>query len=241
MEVIQVADPEEAGRCAADLIDDFEPRVLGVATGATPQLLYRQLVTRRCLTRSTILCLLDEYIGLPADHPQRYRHAIEEQLGDPLGLEVIAPDVDATDVQVACDDYEARVDAMGGVDVQILGIGRNGHIAFNEPGTCFDRFTHVAELSAATRADNARFFNSATEVPRYAITQGIGTIRRAKRIVVIATGDSKARAVAAMLDGPISIDLPASALRDHRDVVVIADAAALAMRAQRETRSCGTA
>ena len=230
MQVIDVADPAEAAELAADLIDDYSPRVLGVATGATPGPLYRVLVDRHRLAADTTVCLLDEYIGLPVGHRQRYRQVIAGQLATPLGLSVVAPDVDALDISSACGSYETALADLGGVDLQILGIGRNGHIGFNEPGTSFDSVTHVVELMSTTRVDNARFFDGLGRVPTHAITQGLATIRRAKRIVLIAVGDAKASAVAAMLEGSISPANPASALRDHADMVVIADRKALTQR-----------
>lgn len=230
MQIIEVGDPTEAAACAADLIEHHAPHVLGAATGATPEPLYRLLVARQLVAPTTTVCLLDDYIGLPPGHPQQYRHVIERQLVNPLGLTMIAPDVDAADPIMACRQYEDVLAELGGVDLQILGIGRNGHIGFNEPGTPFDTVTHVVELAATTRADNARFFDGPIEVPTHAITQGIASIRRAKRIVLIAIGLAKSTAVATLLDGPVSAATPASALRDHDDLTVIADREALARR-----------
>lgn len=241
MQVIEVADPAAAADLAADLIDEYSPRVLGVATGATPSPLYRVLVDRHRLAADTTVCLLDEYIGLPVGHGQRYRQIIARQLATPLGLTVVAPDVDALDLSAACGSYETALADLGGVDLQILGIGRNGHIGFNEPGTSFDSVTHVVELTSTTRADNARFFDGAASVPRHAITQGIATIRRAKRIVLIAVGDAKASAVAAMIEGSISPANPASALRDHADVVLVADREALTQRTTHRHTHSGAA
>jgi len=241
VQIIEVADPAEAAAFAADLIEEHAPRVLGAATGATPEPLYRLLVARQRLAPTTTVCLLDEYIGLPVGHRQRYRHVIEAQLVNPLGLTVVAPDVDAIDPTAACRRYEDALVELGGIDLQILGIGRNGHIGFNEPGTSFDTVTHVVELAATTRADNARCFDGLSGVPTHAITQGIANIRRAKRIVLIAFGRRKANAVSAMLGGPVSTASPASALRDHRDLVVIADREALTQRNIIQSHSFGTA
>lgn len=228
MQIIEVAHSIDAATRAADLIQECSPRVVGAATGATPEPLYRLLTTRHCLPTATTVCLLDEYIGLPVGHGARFREVIQHQLVTPLGLNIVAPDVDAIDSSAACRSYEAALEEVGGVDVQILGIGRNGHIAFNEPGTSFDMVTHVVELTPTTRRDNARFFGGMDGVPTHAITQGIATIRRAKRIVLIAIGNAKANAVAAMLAGSVSTSNPASALRDHSDIVVLADREALA-------------
>lgn len=240
MRLIEVRNPDEAKTVAADLIQTYRPRVFGAATGATPELLYRELVDRRALDPSTTVCLLDEYIGLSTNHPQRYRHVIERQLATALGLSVVSPDVDADDLARACCAYDTMLDEVGGIDVQILGIGRNGHIAFNEPGTLFETATHVVELAATTRADNARFFVTDERPPTHAITQGIASIRRARHVILIATGRAKADAVAAMLDGPISTSVPATALRDHANVVVIADCEALAARAVTNHQRCVT-
>jgi glucosamine-6-phosphate deaminase len=174
--------------------------------------------------------LLDEYIGLPIDDARRYRHVITSQLADPLGIpptSVLGPDVDDPDLDGAARRYEQTLEAIGGVDLQICGIGRNGHLAFNEPGARFDSVTRVVTLSESTRRDNARFFLDVNEVPERAITQGMSTIGMAHCVVLIATGPSKAAALAATLEGPITPEVPASVLRLHDDVIVVADAPAL--------------
>jgi len=230
VEVIEVDDEGAAAATAADVIAHARPDVLGVATGSSPAGTYGRLVERRDLAPPTVLCLLDEYVGLPPDHPRRYRREILAALGAPLGLAVVAPDVDDPDPDAAAARYDATIARLGGVDLQVLGVGRNGHIGFNEPGTPFDAPSHVVELSDATRRDNARFFGSTQEVPARAITQGIGTILRARRIVLIATGPGKADAVRAAIDGPVTPDVPVTALRGHPSVTVVADRAALGGR-----------
>jgi glucosamine-6-phosphate deaminase len=239
VEVIPGGDREDVGRRVADLIEAAAPRVLGVATGSTPERVYAELVRRGSLTEGPTLCLLDEYVGLPVDHPCRYVRTIGTQLAVPLDLTVLSPDVDTPDLVAACREYEARIAGHGGVDVQILGIGRNGHVGFNEPGTAFDSCTRVVELSETTRRDNARFFPPHEQVPARAVTQGVATILAARRIILIATGASKADALAAMLDGPVCTSVPASALRLHDDVVVVADGAALARRDRSRPRTRG--
>jgi glucosamine-6-phosphate deaminase len=230
MRVIECATPAEVAVVAAHHVIESAPRVLGVATGATPVDTYRELVGRGGLEQATTLALLDEYIGLPADHPQRYRSVIRRQLLAPLGLPddaLLGPDVDAADLDAAAIAYEQRLVAVGGVDLQVLGIGRNGHIGFNEPGTPFDSHTRVTELTASTRADNARFFDSADEVPTRVVTQGIATVLGARALLLLAVGAAKAPAIAAMIDGPRTTDVPASALVDHPRLTIVADRAAL--------------
>jgi glucosamine-6-phosphate deaminase len=229
--VIAAADGVEIGRVTASLVADNDPAVIGVATGSSPITTYLELVRRRSLRDDVQLCLLDEYIGLPVGHPRRYRSVVTEQLARPLGLgddHLHGPDVDAPDLVAATRRYEEDLSRLGGVDVQILGIGRNGHIGFNEPGTPFDSRTHVGVLTETTRHDNARFFADLDHVPHRVITQGLGTIAAARRIVLIASGPAKCDAITALLSGPATTDLPASALLDHPDVTIIGDQAALA-------------
>lgn len=230
MRIIECATPAEVAVVAAHHVIESAPRVLGVATGSTPVDTYRELVARGGLGRSTVLALLDEYIGLAPGHPQRYRDVIRRQLLEPLGLPDVAllgPDVDGADLDAAAHAYERSLAAAGGVDLQVLGIGRNGHIGFNEPGTSFASRTRVAELSEATRADNAHFFAAADEVPYRVVTQGIATVLGAHALLLLAVGAAKAPAMAAMLDGPRTTDVPASALVDHPRLTVVADRAAL--------------
>lgn len=230
MRVVVADSIDSAGRHVADLVGERAPAVLGVATGSSPLPAYAEIVARRLVRPTTHLCLLDEYVGLPDDHPQRYRTVIRNVLAEPLGItadRVHAPDVDASDLDVAADRYEQLITDLGGVDLQILGIGRNGHIGFNEPGTSFESTTHVAELDATTRADNARFFDNPDAVPHVVITQGLATIRRARAIVLIAIGAAKRQVMREVLTGSISVDLPATCLRDHPDLTVIGDRDAL--------------
>jgi glucosamine-6-phosphate deaminase len=229
---VEVLDEAEAGRVVADLVERLRPTTLGVATGSSPRSTYAELARRSPLPSINALCLLDEYVGLPPDDPHRFRSEIIERVAAPLGLDaarVFGPDVDAADLEQACRDYEALLTDLGGIDVQLLGIGRNGHIGFNEPGTSGDARTHISALSPETRADNARFFDDPAAVPHRAITQGPATIADARHIVLIAVGRTKAEAIAALTAGPASPDLPARVLCNHRDVVVVADAAALSL------------
>lgn len=214
----------------ASLVADHSPSVLGVATGSSPMPAYAAMAEGRMVASSTHLCLLDEYVGLPPDHRQRYRNVIARAVAEPLGIppsQVHAPDVDQHDLDAAAADYERELDQLGGVDVQLLGIGRNGHIGFNEPGTPFDSLTHLTPLDTSTRDDNARFFAQPGEVPLAAITQGLATIRRSRSIVLIATGPAKRPVMGHLLSGRVSLDLPASCLHQHPDVTIVGDRDAL--------------
>jgi len=206
-------------------------RVLGVAAGTTPVEAYTRLVARRPPVDGLHVVMLDEYAGLGEDHPASFRRQIRTVLTDPLGLppqrlhslDGLDPDPDA-----ACRRFESTLAGLGGVDLQLLGIGRNGHIAFNEPGSALDSRTRPVTLTASTRAANAPAFPSADDVPARALTQGIGTILEARRLVLLATGPAKAGAVARALEGPVDDAVPASALQRHPDVVVVLDRAAAA-------------
>ncbi|MBU6216007.1 MAG: glucosamine-6-phosphate deaminase [Acidobacteria bacterium] len=236
-QVVVVDDAAAAGRIVAATISDTVRRAptcrLGLATGSTPLPAYRLLVAELRGTGAFARVqafLLDEYVGLAATDPASYRATIRRELTDELGVppaSVHAPDPGSgrhADLDAACADYERLLG--DGVDLQLLGIGRNGHLGFNEPGTPFDTTTHVVTLSDTTRADNARFFPTPEAVPTHAVTQGLGTIRRARHLLLAATGAAKADAVAAALEGPLDVSCPASALRLHPRVTVVLDRAA---------------
>ncbi len=207
---------------------------LGVATGSSPRGGYAELARRVAGERLSFAgCdayLLDEYVGLPAGHPQAYRSVIRHDLVDPVRLDprrVHGPDGRVGDLEAEAARYERLVvDAR--IDVQILGIGANGHIGFNEPGSALDSVTRVVTLTERTRRDNARFFSSVADVPHRVLTQGLATILRSRRIVLIAIGARKRAALSAALTGPVSPDCPASVLQRHPDVRVLADTAAAA-------------
>jgi glucosamine-6-phosphate deaminase len=236
MEVVPLASPAEVGAIAADTIEALVRRVpeavLGLATGSSPLPAYQELIRRhrdgsapsydgvRCFT-------LDEYVGLPVGHPESYRETIFRELTDGLGIardKVASPD--ASDPEHAGPRYEEAILAAGGVDVQVLGIGADGHLAFNEPGSSLASATRMKTLTDQTRRDNARFFGSVDEVPRHVLTQGLGTILRARHLLLIATGAGKAAAVAAAVEGPLSASCPASVLQLHPHATVLADEAA---------------
>ena len=239
MEVVIAADRAEAGSVVggaiADLVHERAGAVLGLATGSTPLPVYAELARRHSAGElslaGTRAFLLDEYVGLPPDHPEGYRtfiaRELEAHVDFPPGA-VQGPDVQAEgrDLLAACEAYEAAIRAAGGVDLQLLGIGTDGHIGFNEPGSSLASRTRLKTLTDQTRRDNARFFSTLDEVPRHVVTQGIGTILEARHLVLLAFGAEKADAVAAAVEGPVAAMVPASALQLHPHATVVVDAAA---------------
>jgi glucosamine-6-phosphate deaminase len=234
VEVVILPDRQRVAALAADAVEALLHRrataVLGLATGSTPLGVYDELARRFevgtvSFSRARAF-LLDEYVGLPPGHPQSYREVIARELERRVDLPpgaVRAPDGRAADLQAACDGYERAIADAGGVDLQILGIGTDGHIAFNEPSSSLRSRTRVKTLTAQTRRDNARFFDSVEEVPHHVLTQGLGTIGDARHVVLIATGAGKAAAVRDMVEGPVSASCPASVLQLHRHVSVLLD------------------
>lgn len=207
--------------------------VLGLATGSTPVSLYQQLIgatkARLISFAKTTTFNLDEYLGLAATHPQSYRYFMKQQLFDHIDIDQAnthVPPGDAVNPITACQGYEEQIAAAGGVDVQLLGIGRNGHIGFNEPSSGLLSRTRVKTLTKATIKDNARFFEADEYQPHLSITMGIGTIMDAKKVVLLATGANKAEAIKATVEGPLTAACPASALQMHQDVVLVIDEAA---------------
>jgi glucosamine-6-phosphate deaminase len=239
MEVTIVRTPDEVGLAAADeivgVVHAHADTVLGIATGSSPLAIYRELsrlVREGALQFAEVRAFaLDEYVGLPPERPESYHSVIHREVVEPLGLTpelVHVPDGAAADLQRACDEYERLIRDAGGVDLQILGIGRNGHIGFNEPTSSFASRTRMATLAPSTRVDNARFFDGLDQVPTHCVTQGIGTILEARRLVLVAHGAAKADAVARMVEGPLTSMCPASALQLHPSAMVIVDEAAAA-------------
>ena len=236
MEIVILPDAAAVGRSAAakiaDIIERRPDAVLGLATGSSPVAIYAELAARRAagLDLSGVRGFaLDEYVGLPVDHPQSYASVIRSLVTEPLGIDpahVHVPDGMADDLDAACAAYEAAIAAAGGIDIQLLGIGANGHIGFNEPTSSFGSRTRLKTLSARTRADNARFFASADEVPTHCVTQGLGTILDARQALLVAIGESKAEAVAAAAEGPVTSMVPASVLQWHPAATMIVDEAA---------------
>ncbi|RIK13547.1 MAG: glucosamine-6-phosphate deaminase [Acidobacteria bacterium] len=238
MEVVILDDAERVGPVGADAVAQHVRRnpeaVLGLATGSSPLRVYQELAARvRRGELSLARCrafLLDEYVGLPADHPESYHAVIRRELVDRLDLDdsrVLGPAGLAEDLAAACADYELAIAEAGGIDVQLLGIGTDGHIAFNEPGSSLASRTRIKTLTAQTRRDNARFFGGDPEaVPHHCLTQGVGTILQAGHLVMVALGQAKAEAVHHMVEGAVSAMWPASALQMHPHVTVILDPAA---------------
>lgn len=236
MEIVILRSAEEVDYAAADIVERVVRAgraVLGLATGSSPVGAYRELARRhRGNGLSFAQCsayLLDEYIGIPTSAEQSYFSFIRENFVDQVDLDdaaVFSPDGEATDISAEAQRYDAAISAAGGVDVQILGIGTDGHIGFNEPGSSLRSRTRVKTLTEQTRADNARFFASPDDVPHHVITQGLGTIGEARHLVLIATGESKAEAIAAAVEGPLSAFCPASTIQWHPHVSVLLDEAA---------------
>ena len=234
-EVIIVSSEQEAGAIVADeivrLIRANPETVLGLATGSTPLPVYEALRPRlEGVDVSRVRGFaLDEYVGLDPAHPQSYRSVIAREVVEPLGLtpELIrTPNGSLDGIEHAGDDYERAIVEAGGVDLQILGIGTSGHIGFNEPGSSFASLTRVKTLIEQTRHDNARFFDSIDDVPMHCITQGLGTILRARHLMLLAFGENKADAVAGAVEGPVTASCPGSAIQLHPHATVVVDEAA---------------
>lgn len=240
MKIIKAADYEALSRKAADLIAAqviIKPDcVLGLATGSTPEGTYKELVARYedgTLDFSQVSSVnLDEYKGLSGDNDQSYRYFMNHHLFDHVNIDKArthVPNGLEPDSGKACAEYNAQIKAMGGVDLQLLGIGGNGHIGFNEPCGEFIVGTHCVDLAQSTIEANARFFSSIDEVPKQAYTMGIGNIMAAKKVLLLASGRGKAQAIYDTCFGPVTPKVPASVLQLHPDVVIIADEEALSL------------
>ena len=237
MKVIICKDYEQMSRKAADIFSErirAKPDiVLGLATGGTPERLYAILAEKNSAGEVDFSRVrtfsLDEYVGLPPEHDQSYRYFMNTKLFDRINIDKAntrIPDGVAVDLDEECRNYEEEIRAAGGIDLQLLGIGSNGHVAFNEPGSSTDSRTRVVELDESTIRDNARFFRSADEVPRRALSMGMASIMEAKEVLLIAYKESKADAVAAAVEGPVTVDCPASLLQEHPNATIIVDEAA---------------
>ncbi len=239
MEVVILPGEADVARLAADavvhLLRHKPASVLGLATGSSPLRTYQELIRRHragevTFSRSRAF-LLDEYVGLPASHPECYRRVIQREFADHVDFEsggVNGPDGLADDIPLACASYERAIADAGGIDLQLLGIGTDGHIGFNEPGSSLTSRTRLKTLTRQTREDNARFFTSVDDVPRHVVTQGLGTISAARHVVLLATGASKADAMQRMVEGPVSAVCPASVLQLHPHASVLLDEEAAA-------------
>jgi glucosamine-6-phosphate deaminase len=236
MEIVILPTPADVARTAADAIEQHVrrgPSVLGLATGSTPLGTYEELIERHrnggLSFGQAQAFLLDEYVGLPGTHPQSYHSVIRDEFTASVdfganavhGLNGMAPDPEAE-----AEQYEARIAAAGGVDIQILGIGTDGHVGFNEPMSSLASRTRIKTLTKQTRQDNARFFDRPEDVPDHVLTQGLGTIRQARHLLLLAMGEAKAEAIAAAVEGPVAALCPASALQLHPRVSVLVDEAA---------------
>jgi glucosamine-6-phosphate deaminase len=236
MQVIIADSAQEVARLGADQVcTQIRARpdaVLGLATGNTPIALYEELIRRHrgaSLSFASVRSFnLDEYLGLTPEHPQSYRYFMNRYLFDQIDIlpaNTQVPDGMA-DPETAGEAYEALIEAAGGIDLQVLGIGRNGHIGFNEPSSSLGSGTRIKTLAPQTIRDNSRFFAAGEFQPSLAITMGIGTILRSRKALLLATGEAKADAVHAMVEGPVTASCPASALQLHPCAVVIVDRAA---------------
>lgn len=237
MKVVILKDAAAVARYGADIfiqqINQKPDSVLGLATGSTPVALYKELIAAyknaQVSFKSVSSFNLDEYLGLPSSHPQSYRYFMNQQLFDHVDIDksqTHVPPGDAQDPFNACEIYEAAIKQKGGIDIQLLGIGRNGHIGFNEPSSSLMSRTRVKTLTRATIEDNARFFGADEYQPHLSITMGIGTILESKKVVLLATGENKAEAIKATVEGPLTAACPASALQLHEQVVLVIDEAA---------------
>lgn len=232
MNIITVETYEQLSRLAANILAAqviVKPDcVLGLATGSSPLGAYKQLIERfenGDIDFSKVTSInLDEYVGLSGDHEQSYRYFMNHNLFDHINIDkanTYVPNGCAEDLNAECRQYDAHICEVGGIDLQLLGIGLDGHIGFNEPDECFIRYTHVVELDASTITANARFFDSEHDVPRFAVTMGIAGIMQAKKVLLIANGEKKADIVKKAFEGPITPEVPTSILQLHPDLTVI--------------------
>lgn len=234
MRLIVTKNYDEMSKVAAhEMAEDIKSNpeiVLGLATGGTPVGMYKELIRmynegELDFSRTTSINL-DEYVGLSGEHDQSYRYFMNTNLFNHINInkeKTFVPNGLAENVEEECKSYDARIQEMGGIDLQLLGLGANGHIGFNEPGESLSVGTHLTDLKESTIEANARFFDSIDDVPREAITMGLGGIMKAKKIMVIASGEGKAEVVEAMMSGKITTEIPATMLQMHRDVVLIVD------------------
>lgn len=234
MRVIIEKTVEQAESRAAGILADHVRRkpntVLGLATGSTPINVYRELIRlhrESNLDFSKVTTFnLDEYVGLGPKHPQSFRYFMQGQLFDHVNIDpanTFVPDGRALDFESHCRQYEQRITDAGGIDLQLLGIGVDGHIAFNEPGSSLGSRTRLKTLASETIRQNAKFFQDDEQVPRLALTMGVGTILESRRCLLLATGAHKASAIRSMIEGPVTAQITASALQLHREVIAIVD------------------
>lgn len=245
MRVIVERDAANVARTAARFVSRLMRRrpncVLGLATGSTPLGMYQELIRlhrEEGLDFSRVVTFnLDEYVGLAPTHPQSYRRFMQENLFDQLNIDprnTHVPDGRALDFDTFCQQYERMIVEAGGIDLQVLGIGSDGHIAFNEPGSSLGSRTRLKTLTEETIRDNARFFGGVEQVPRLAITMGVGTILESRQCLLLACGSNKARAIRETVEGPVTAQVTASALQLHRDVIAVLDEEAARLLERRD-------
>lgn len=238
MQIVKAKDYDDMSRKAANIISAqviMKPDcVLGLATGSTPIGTYKQLIdwyTKGDLDFGRVTSVnLDEYKGLGADSDQSYRYFMNTNLFNSINIRkerTFVPDGLEPDADKACSMYNQIISDVGGIDLQLLGLGHNGHIGFNEPSDNFEKQTHCVDLTASTIEANTRFFEKAEDVPRQAYTMGIQTIMQARKVLVVVSGADKAEILKKVVEGPITPLVPASILQLHNDVTIVADAAAL--------------
>ena len=222
-----------AAQLVANQIKEKEDSILGLATGSSPVGMYKELVNMYNAGEISFKKIrtvnLDEYAGLTDDDVNSYHYFMNQHLFSKVDIDPAnthLPNGIAADPEAECASYEAMVQSLGGADLQVLGLGENGHIGFNEPGTPFTEVTHLVDLTESTIRANSRLFEKIEDVPRQAYSMGIKTIMSAKRILLIVTGTAKADALAKVLNGPVTVDVPGSILQTHPDVTVICDEAA---------------
>ena len=237
MKLVKVSTYEEMSNEASeilfDVIKENDKPVIGLATGSTPEGTYKALIEKlnsSDVNQNDITTFnLDEYVGLDKDHEQSYSYYMHENFFNHVSIpeeNIHLLNGKAEDAETEVTAYEAAID-QAGLDVQLLGIGRNGHIAFNEPGTSFDSVTHIVDLTPETIEDNSRLFDDLKDVPNKAFTMGLSSIMKAEKIVILISGENKKEALAELLSGEVSENNPASVLNNHKDVTIIADTAAI--------------
>ncbi len=240
MQVYKARDYQDMSRKAANIISAqviMKPNcVLGLATGSTPVGTYRQLIewyNKNDLDFAQVTTVnLDEYKGLPPQNPQSYRYFMQENFFNHINISpenTYLPDGMQADAAKACREYNEIIRKLGGIDLQLLGLGHNGHIGFNEPGAAFEKETHCVNLTPSTIAANRRFFENENDMPRQAFTMGIKSIMQARKILVVVSGEEKAEIVRQAFLGPVTPQVPASILQMHNDVTLVGDAAALSL------------
>lgn len=240
MKVYRTEDYAAMSRRAANILSAqviLKPNsVLGLATGSTPIGTYRQLISwfnKGDLDFTDVVTInLDEYVGLPITHEQSYRHFMQINFFDHINVRpenTFVPYGMAADPEAECRRYNEVIRRYGPIDIQLLGLGHDGHIGFNEPGKAFELNTHVVDLTPMTIEANARFFGSADEVPRQALTMGVKTIMQARRVLMVVSGEDKAEIVRTAFTGPVTTEVPASILRMHPDFILVGDEAALSL------------